>query len=631
MFRLWCAMAPLLASVALTSVVAQCPFSGSKANPIEAATATYYKTSGTYDDSNERLLEKLGITKVHSLPLLTPKTCGVQACNETEKYRRYDGSCLSANLKGQPAAGASGQCHRRLLAAAYADGVSQPVVTRPDPVIVYNALQNSEAAAKPAAADGAPSSMWILFEQFVAHDVTDTRLSSIPGKNADNFDCCSSKNQDLPQCAMRINMRKATTYNDQCVNCMSFLRQARCPCSAEATRTSQNMQSAAFDLSHIYQDGKNRDAVHRYRFPTTVTTIGEEYPLVNDNPAVCYGDVCFKGDGRMNQQPGLLLFHIMAERLHNHIADQIKNYDPLLDDNVVFEEARRIAIARYQYVVANEMFQPIMADALLRKWKLHIDQLVNGTKPDSLVDPVTYVESVCSEFRVHHAVPNTFGERRFYWADGSFYMNKTRYGHRVAREMWSTPANARFPMQPSVASEMMKRPENDLGLSMLLYNIVRNRDCGLPSYRVLVEWAHNAKVASFDDLAALNIFSEANLRLLRDVYANDIDQVDMYVGSHLEEAYGGKTRSFSNQMIRIRQQYGQVYGDRFFFSHEGVFTPKQRALIVQTSSIAQLLCETLDLKQVAKTPFKYFAKPQMVNCLNLDRFSYDDFVAAGQA
>ena len=65
------------------------------------------------------------------------------------------------------------------------------------------------------------------------------------------------------------------------------------------------------------------------------------------------------GDLRVNEQPPLGTVTVLFLREHNRVARALKALNPGSNDELLFQESKRIVNAQYQHIVYNE-FLPIM-------------------------------------------------------------------------------------------------------------------------------------------------------------------------------------------------------------------------------------------------------------------------------
>lgn len=147
--------------------------------------------------------------------------------------------------------------------------------------------------------------------------------------------------------------------------CMNFVRtmtdkDSHCPGSHHTQQAEQLTVVTAFmDLSLVYG---NNDAQHQplraYRGGrlTVEERNGYEWPPQARNASASCDvqsdrEVCYlAGDTRVNQNPGLTTLQIVLLREHNRIADVLQQLNPHWEDELTFQEARRINIAQYQHI-----------------------------------------------------------------------------------------------------------------------------------------------------------------------------------------------------------------------------------------------------------------------------------------
>merc|ERR1719193_814132 len=59
----------------------------------------------------------------------------------------------------------------------------------------------------------------------------------------------------------------------------------------------------------------------------------------------------FAGDFRVNEQLNLIVIHTLFMREHNRVASQLAALNPDWDSETIYQEARRVTVAKYQHIV----------------------------------------------------------------------------------------------------------------------------------------------------------------------------------------------------------------------------------------------------------------------------------------
>ena len=66
------------------------------------------------------------------------------------------------------------------------------------------------------------------------------------------------------------------------------------------------------------------------------------------------------GDSRVTEHPFLTVIHTIWVREHNRIATMLYNSNPVLSDEAIFQQARKIVIAELQHIIYSEYLPTII-------------------------------------------------------------------------------------------------------------------------------------------------------------------------------------------------------------------------------------------------------------------------------
>lgn len=274
-----------------------------------------------------------------------------------------DGSC---NNLYNPGYGMANTVFNRLLPAQYGDNLfsfRRPLNGGHNPSA---RLLSTQIFGEKRIVDPILTSTIADFGQFTAHDTATSSVYTNPSL------CCSNRNS--PMCSPI-----AIPKNDKMVvigganTCMEFSRHTTnkqaCPVTNDVSPAEQMNGGTSFlDLDPVYgksniisanlrtfRNGLLNSNIHRNQ---------EWLPRFSDVRA-CHkslhkGGICYKvGDIRQNMTPRLSILSTVFLREHNRIARNLGKLRPSLNDEQLFQEARKINIAQYQQILYYE-YLPIL-------------------------------------------------------------------------------------------------------------------------------------------------------------------------------------------------------------------------------------------------------------------------------
>ena len=82
----------------------------------------------------------------------------------------------------------------------------------------------------------------------------------------------------------------------------------------------------------------------------------------------------FLGDGRVNEQIGLISLHTIFHRAHNTIEEHLHALNPHWNGEKLFQETRKIMAALWQVIVYNEYLPLVLGPGETRRYGLELSR-----------------------------------------------------------------------------------------------------------------------------------------------------------------------------------------------------------------------------------------------------------------
>ncbi|KAJ8932932.1 hypothetical protein NQ314_014310, partial [Rhamnusium bicolor] len=507
-------------------------------------------------------------------------------CTKT-KYRSYDGSCN--NLKHSDW-GMAHTRYGRFLPPNYGDGISEPTVAKSGRLLPGSRYLSLAFYPDVSIEDELHTLNVMQYGQIIAHDMSLTDI--VP--------CCTEKGQNLDsehlphQCRPIQLSRDDPDYSRENKSCMGFIRTTTDRdrnCSNRNQPAEQLSQVSHYlDLSIVYgNDEKITDQMRQYEYGRLRVEIRN-------------------GDTRINQNTELTVLHVILLREHNRIADELARLNPHWSDEIIFQEARRIAIAEHQHITYYEWMPIILGkDYLLKSEVLYETQgFVNDYNEN--MNPSVLNEHANAAFRFFHTniagrLETSYGNLRL--SDWNFRPKILEEGDnfdRLTRGLNTQHQMASDRYHDEEVTLFLFKFGDTFGFDLKAIDIQRNRDHGLASYNDARKFCHLRKACDFIDFR--QEMSLENIMKLSQLYEHP-DDVDLTVGGSLETNLPGTIVGPTFHCLIVRQFKITRRADRFWYENGGEtgFTSDQLKEI-RKSSISRLMCDNgLKIKKMQPRGF----------------------------
>ncbi|XP_069937881.1 salivary peroxidase/catechol oxidase-like isoform X1 [Cherax quadricarinatus] len=538
------------------------------------------------------------------------------ACEATAKYRSISGRC---NNLIYPHLGTPGQPMPRILPPVYDIALMRTLSVAggllPNPRRV--SLSTRDA---PTAKLTTHNLLIMQLGQIVDHDLT--LISIIKGANGLPQRCDDCTSWRDPLCAPipipddDPHLQSHQFYTGQ-PRCLPFLRSGAIggrDALGRPTLDQVNVATSFLDLSTVYGSDECRERDLRLYSSGMLIELrqgsapGGLLPLVHaSNFENCRSDSkkCFlAGDERSNEQLGLLVVHAMLFREHNRLAGQLSALNPHWNDERIYQEARRVNIAKYQHMVYTELLPMLVGEVKMADYRLLPEKSGYYQGYDQRVNPGALNEFATSVFRVGHtmipdflplfdhnylplaSVPlvQTFNNASLATQPGIY--------DSVLRGLVGTrllPVDLR--LVPSIVNQLFQGHPNPIR-DLFARNIARGRDHGIGPYVKYREACGGGLATTFDDL--LHVMPQQAVSVLRKTYAH-IEDIDLFPGGLAETATPGGLVGPTFACIIAYQFLNVRRGDRFWYENaDAGLTLGQLQAIRSSTSLARLVCDNME-------------------------------------
>lgn len=321
-----------------------------------------------------------------------------------------------------------------------------------------------------------------------------------------------------------------------------------------------NQVTTFIDGSNIY--GSDQATSDRLRdFSGGKLTVNELGMMPKDD-----GGSYMSGDIRVNENAGLTSMHTLWVREHNRVADELAQENPALNDEELYQGARRIVTAEMQAVTYNEFLPLLLGDGTLSEYDGY----------DANANPSIGSAFATAAYRFGHSMISPtllrLDENGGEIAEGNLALRDAFFKPENVAEAGIDPILRGASSQTAQAIDTLViddlrnflfGPPGAGGLDLVSLNIQRGRDHELPGYNDAREQMGLSRIESFDD----PIWKDGVGAKLAQVYDSP-DDVDLWVAG-LAENYVGDSMVGETSTHIMKAQFENLRdGDRLWYQNQ---------------------------------------------------------------
>jgi len=563
-----------------------------------------------------------------------------EPCDSNSRFRTITGCCN--NLQNSDF-GASFVPFTRLLPAEYDDAESLPrggltSSSLPSPrkvsTTVHQVIKRTKEQTK-------FSLMVMQFGQFLDHDLTLSPEQERECTNPDVLSRDQAEDEALRVC-FNIDVDENDVFYANRIQALPLTRSDGI-CHGEV-REQFNALTAFIDGSQIYgsDDTLSKQLRTLENGLLKVHRLGPTMPTRSQTGLL---DEHFRsedlvgGDIRAIEQPGLASLHSLFVNEHNRIAKEIQQANQELNDEDIFQEARRFVIAELQNIVYNEFLPTVLGADLIKDHKLKLDE-DETTLYHEAINPAISNEFATFAFRFGHTlVPNflrTRGDpirtnsvlcpiKDNFFKFEQFVLGKDYSGRAWENLLFGLSTTESQPFSPKISDHITNylycgtncNSEDGFGEDLAARNIQRGRDHGIPGYTKYRKLCGLSVPSSWNDKPT--DISQQNWDNLKLVY-NSVTDIDAFTGGVSEDSIpdGVVGRTFG--CILANQFQNLIKGDRFFFTHKengikkekGWSINERKVSQIHTRKLSDIMCDNMDFESIPQNIFQ--SKSDLMSC-----------------
>jgi len=344
------------------------------------------------------------------------------------------------------------------------------------------------------------------------------------------------------------------------------------PNTSTLPRQQTNEITSFIDASNIYGSDTTRAMALRTRSGGKLkTSAGNLLPFNTDGLPNAGGpgsDLFVSGDIRVNEQVGLTAMHTLFTREHNRLADLIAAQNPSANDEKIYHQARKIVGAQMQIITYKEFLPSLLGTSAPKAQDFNYSDSLSPSIANSFAH---------SLYRFGHSMvgPDIQLVDNNGTSAASVSVRDAFFNPGLLTNDPGTLDLLLKGLASQTAQEIDTKVVDDLrnflfgqpgagGMDLAALNIQRGRDHGLPDYNTLRQAYGLQKITSFDQITS----DTATQQALSDLYDDDLDNIDSWVGALAEDHILGTSVGQLIQAGLLDQFQRLRDADRFFYLND---------------------------------------------------------------